>query len=557
MTTVKAPSSLSVENLLTRGYFPDRVIPPINSVGLSVAIPDILSHIRPRVVDILNRVKGAGFPRGRCVTQSVPKRKLSRRTLSIPNPLHQSILCDEIAANWPELKTFCANSAISLSAPTESTERAIQSAYDLNDQPQFRTQRSIGSRYLLKTDIARFYPSIYTHSIPWALHGKSAARSDKKYKLTGNRLDLWLRETQDKQTGGIPIGPDSSFLVGEILATALDLELSSRIPSFRGTRSIDDYCLYFATISDAEKGLAAFHEVARQFELETNDSKTEIIQLPERLEPPWKSHLRNLAIRDSGQAQATDLLTLFDHAFEYARDFPADSVLTYAAKQTLTANIAEENWAFCEALLLKAALAEPTMLSVLADIYDKYSGYVTSTDSLTTAIESICAYHAPLQQGNEVAWALWLASKMGIIISKAVGDRIAKVDDDVVALIALDLHSKGQLDSSGFTRWRANMTALNLYDNHWLLAYEALEQGWLPSRSGNDYIGSDDFFSILRTHGVRFYGAGLIETASFFEYSDDDNSSDDTDDSDGDEDLIDFEHLLEAGEDGNAESDEN
>ena len=298
----------------------------------------------------------------------------------------------------------------------------------------------MGSRYLLKTDIARFYPSIYTHSIPWALHGKAAARADKKYKLLGNRIDLWLRETQDKLTGGIPIGPDTSFLIGEILGTALDRKLQEKIPTFRGVRSIDDYYLYFRTVSEAEKGLAALHEVSREFELEINDPKTEVIQLPETLEPPWKSDLRTLVIRDSGQPQATDLLTLFDRAFDHAKNFPSDSVLTYAAKQTLSAEIAPDNWDFCEALLLKAALAEPTMLSVLIDIYDKYLSYHTDNQRLTTTIEGICAYHAPLQQGNEVAWALWLAKKMNVTISKPVGDRIAKLDDDVVALVALDLN---------------------------------------------------------------------------------------------------------------------
>jgi len=28
-------------------------------------------------------------------------------------------------------------------------------------------------KYLIKTDIKNFYPSIYTHSIPWALHDKA------------------------------------------------------------------------------------------------------------------------------------------------------------------------------------------------------------------------------------------------------------------------------------------------------------------------------------------------------------------------------------------------
>jgi hypothetical protein len=298
----------------------------------------------------------------------------------------------------------------------------------------------------------------------------------------------------------------------------LDLRLQSKINWFRGSRSIDDYYLYFWSVSDAEKGLAALHETSREFELEINDAKTEIIQLPERLEPPWKGELRNLEIRDTGSAQATDLLTLFDRAFEYAKNFPSDSVLTYAAKQTLSANIVAENWSFCEALLLKAALGEPSMLSVLVDIYDKFIGYHSSNDALTTAIGSMCAYHAPLQQGNEVAWALWLAKKMNVKIDKAVGDLIAKVDDDVVALISLDLHHAGLLDASGFPKWRSQMVASNLYENHWLLAYEAYEQGWLPSRAGNDYIGADSFFSILRQHGVRFYGAGAAPTSSFFGY---------------------------------------
>jgi hypothetical protein len=472
-------------------------------------------------IAIVNRDKGVGISRSRSVKHSVPKRKHLRRTFSIPNPLPQSILSDEIVANWGKLEAFCTQSPISLSTPKPGIDRAIVPTYGLHKQPFFRSQRSVGARYLLKTDIARYYPSIYTHSIPWALHGKANARSGKK--LYGNRIDLWLRETQDKQTGGIPIGPDTSFLIGEIIGTALDKKLLLKLPLLKGTRSYDDYYLYFSSVSEAEKGLAAFHEVQREFELEINDPKTEIVQLPESIEPQWKSELRALTINDRGQRQETDILTLFDRAFGYAMNFPSDSVLTYAAKQVLGANIASENWSFCESLLLKAAVGEPSMLSVLVDIYGKYASYHTSNDSLKRAIESICTYHAPLQQGYEVAWALWLAHEQGVKISRAVGERIAKMDDDVVALIALNLNNIGLLDAPGFAKWSEYLTDTNLYADHWLLAYEAHEQGWLPSRSGNDYVGADPFFSILRTHGVRFYGASLAPTASFFEYGEEEN----------------------------------
>jgi hypothetical protein len=517
-TTQTSSGTLSLEDIMTRGYFPDRVIPPVNALGISVALPDMLSYIQPIMLEILQK-KPNKF-RSRCVTHSVPKRKHLRRSLAIPNPLHQCMAANEIAVNWQTLHNFCAQSPLALSLPVIATDRALLPLHDLGKQPFFRAQRSVGNRYLLKTDIARFYPSVYTHSIPWALHGKVAARADKKYQLLGNRIDLWTRETQDKQTGGIPIGPDTSFLIGEVIGTALDLELHKKLPNLRGTRSIDDYYLYFQTVSEAETGLAVLHGIAKQYELEINDPKTEIIQLPDTFEPPWKSDLRGLTIRPAGQPQATDLLSLFDHAFEHAKNYPADSVLTYAAKQVLSADITEENWTFCEALLLRAALSEPTMLSVLEDIYDRFLAYHTSNQALTSAIESICSYHAPLQQGNEVSWALWLAKKMNVSISKPVGDKIAGVDDDIVALVALDLIEQSYLQTTKLGLWRSYANGANLYEDHWLLAYEAHEHGWLSTNLRSDYVASDPFFSILQSYGVRFYGAGLVPTDSYYQYSD-------------------------------------
>ncbi|QNI31212.1 RNA-directed DNA polymerase [Alloacidobacterium dinghuense] len=518
---------------MTRGYFPGRVIPPVNSLGLGTALTDMLNYVRPIASKMVQ--KKANKLRSRCVTHSIPKRKHLRRTLSIPNPFHQCMLSDEIATNWLELEEFCSKSPFSLSAPILDSTRSIDRKTPLNIQPQFRAHRSVGRRYLLKTDIARFYPSIYTHSIPWALHGKPAARKDTQYQLLGNRLDLWTRETQDKQTGRIPIGPDSSFLIGEIVGTALDLELKDRLPALRGTRNIDDYYLYFDSVSDAETGLAALHSIARQFELEINDPKTEIVQLPDILEPSWKSELRNIVIRKTPQPQATDLLNLFDRAFEHSKNFPTDNVLTYAARQVLSSDIFEENWELCEALLLKAAIAEPTMMSVLELIYDNYASYHTSNDALASALYSICYYHAPLQQGNEVSWALWLARKLNVPIPKSVADAVAKLDDDVVALVALDLLEQGNFDTDQLELWYGHMAGSSLYEDHWLLAYEAHEHGWQPTTVKKDYVAADPFFSILQTHGVRFYGDGLAATTSYMEYGEEEIEGIDPDDYDPEE----------------------
>ena len=108
-----------------------------------------------------------------------------------------------------------------------------------------RAIRSSASRYLLRADFSRFYPSLYTHALSWAIHGKDLAKQNQAdASLLGNRLDRAVRNTQDRQTLGIPVGPDTSDLMGEVLAVAIDLRLLSDVGTLAGVRYVDDYYLF-------------------------------------------------------------------------------------------------------------------------------------------------------------------------------------------------------------------------------------------------------------------------------------------------------------------------
>jgi hypothetical protein len=454
--------------------------------------------------------------------------------LAIPNPRNQAILCKEISDQWRHLQGLCEKSPISLTTPIPSVARAIEGKYDRREVATERAIRSIGARYLLQTDLARFYPSVYTHGIAWAIHGKAKARADTRHELFGNRLDLWVRETQDKQTGGIPIGPDTSFLIAEVVASRIDRDLQKMLRSpLRGTRYIDDYHLYFETLAEAEKALSGLHRVAAAYELEVNDSKTEILQVPEALEPPWKTQLRTIDIDDY---DATSAKALFDRGFELAKQYPNDSVLTYVAKK-IKVHLSSDSrlWEVCEPLLLRSCFGEPTMLPVLLDVYENQDN--RNDDRLTSLIEGLCAYHGPLYQGFEVAWSLWLAKNLGLTLSRKIGEIVSRIDDDIVALIALDLRDSGQLHIEDVTLWSSHLSKGELYSQHWLLAYEACEQGWLEPTE--DYIGSDDFFSILRMHDVRFYdrGAEWVEDYHEFGYSESNDQDEDENRESEDEDY--------------------
>ncbi|MBI1493180.1 RNA-directed DNA polymerase [Halocynthiibacter styelae] len=71
------------------------------------------------------------------------------------------------------------------------------------------------SDWLVRTDITRFYPSIYTHSIPWAAYGKERVKSGMGcYKGSFvDQMDVLVRACNRNRTIGIPIGPETSRIV--------------------------------------------------------------------------------------------------------------------------------------------------------------------------------------------------------------------------------------------------------------------------------------------------------------------------------------------------------
>ena len=303
----------SAHDLLARGLFHDRVIPPISSLKLELVIDDVLSFARQE----MNKTPAARR-RSRLVRHSVPKMKHLRRHFGIPNPYSQSMLCIAVTDNWQRLDNLCKKSSISLSRPIASVRRAVGSEHSRRVDGVRRAQASVGRRFMLKTDIAAFNPSIYTRSIPWSIHGKEVARSKRAKNWYGNQLDTSMCETQDRQIGGIPIGPDTSFLIAEVIASRMDAMLERIMKQkLRGVRYIDDYSLYFRTRSEAERALAALYGVTQAFELQISGPKTEIIEIPEAIELEWKTELR--LIRFPSDGRATGLKAFFDRGCYLAK----------------------------------------------------------------------------------------------------------------------------------------------------------------------------------------------------------------------------------------------
>ncbi|MNP23021.1 hypothetical protein D3C76_1157130 [compost metagenome] len=138
--------------------------------------------------------KGAKVPRApiaKLETFSVARAGLLRRITSITNPISQTYLAVHIAENWANLLSHYRQSKLSKSKPRflKGGSRAanIPSMQILYDS---KIAMSAGYRFMLRTDISRFFPTIYTHSVPWALHGK--AISKKIQSQLQNTSEIYL-----------------------------------------------------------------------------------------------------------------------------------------------------------------------------------------------------------------------------------------------------------------------------------------------------------------------------------------------------------------------------
>jgi hypothetical protein len=505
MTTLSA--------LLTRGYFPKELPPPFYTDDFSNKVVSNLSTLpssftSPRDPQTAKSINHSWMRVGKL-----------RRQLNLPNPIFYFGLCREIENNWTTIDQIVQQSSVSKSTPIPGPVqgRAVITRNSHKELLDFRVRVRANSRYILNTDISRFYPSIYTHSIAWAIHSKAIAKSQKNnHALLGNALDKWVRNGQDGQTMGIPIGPDTSLVIAEILLTDVDKTLMGYFPKLNGFRHVDDYELGFFTLSEAEEALAVLQEALRGYELDLGPGKTQIREAPVPLESEWTPFLRDFKIRATGVGQRSDLSHYFDQAFKYAMGSDRDSVLNYALARFGYFNCDQVNWPFLQNLLFQCLTVEPsTLLKVFSILFDfRAKGFAIDQNIFDEILNFIICNHSLLGHSSEVAWSLWALIVFNIPLSPEAARNVSKMNDSIIALLALDAQQRGLITFGlDLTNWSAYMDTDELYGEHWLLSYEANKKGWLPSINGQDHVMIDPNFSLLKNLGVEFYNSSRVLSA--------------------------------------------
>lgn len=496
----------TLHDLLSRGYFP-RELPPTFT---TIPFADLIKSTKNLPADYA-RPNKTSQNRAQLIKHDIPNLKLRRRIAGIPNPLFYFFLCDTVVSYWSDIQRHYTKSQLSRSKPKfnpNSLGRPILRSHSENELTDERLFIRSRSKYLLKTDITRFYPSVYTHSIPWALHTKPTAKQHTKPipQYFGNILDRDARNLQDGQTIGIPIGPDTSLIIAEIVLTAFDEQLAARLPQLLGFRYVDDFELGFKTYGEAEEALAVIRELLKDFELEINHTKTMIVETPLELNPTWIGELRNHQFRDN-KGQRSDILAYIDKAVYLARLHPTEHVLKYAAKRLGSLNPFTENWVLIQDFLLECLIAETnTFYAVLSVLQNYHKNYPIDRAQMEHAMNFHIQQSCSLSQTNEVCWALWAILYWDLQLETNSVKILAQMEDSVIALMTLHAEQK-QLITPGTlnkAKWEAIVQNPDeLYGSQWLLAYEANYKGWLKFTTDN--VSNDPNFAFLKSNGVFFY----------------------------------------------------
>ena len=500
-----------VKRLLEVGYLPSQLPPTFTTRDLAA---DHAVYYQAWIA--LQKKPKKGQPvvpkaeSGKPEAFSVARVGHQRRVTSIPNPITQTYLATHVQTHWCSFVKRYRQSRLSASHPRFLHQGAravsIPSMQMLYGE---KVARSAGFRDMLRTDVSRFFPTIYTHSVPWAFHGKVASKADKDPAGAnfGNLLDLALRQGQDGQTIGLPIGPDTSHLIAEVIATAIDVELRDRLGAWpSGFRYVDDYFLFFATKSAAEEALAALVRVLKQYELQINFEKTHTCHVIEITEDYWTHQLRNFDIGSGRRRQISDV----NHFFELAKDLASknadESVMVYALKRLSSTVVRKEGWDAFEAHLCHVALAYSNTLQTVAKLLSTYAhlAYPLNKPRIERLVNALIEDHAPLDHHSEVAWCLWMCKDLDLQLHAGNIDCVADMHSSVCALLLLDLAHAGKLAKPlNLAYWKSFENSAALHGELWLLSYEAGVRGWAGFSAA--HIKANPYFEVLRHANVRFY----------------------------------------------------
>lgn len=411
------------------------------------------------------------------------------REIGIPTPMSYQQLCNCIKDNWPQLCNHffqCTNnqeykvSKIHLRKMAKSPMIFKMNYDNWKEDGNPELDLLIGSKFLIHADISKCFPSIYSHSLPWALVGKSNAKltaGSKCKSLWYNQIDHFVQNCKYGETHGLLIGPHTSNLLGEVILSAVDKELCSK--KWKYTRHIDDYTCYVESFEKAHLFLIDLNAELRKFDLSINDKKTEISLLPKALTEQWIRQIRNTKSFFRGDKfDYISAQSFFDSAIELMQKNNENSaILNYAIKSLPVDAMTNQAKKICIKTIFHLCLLYPYLVQIIDEfVFQKFNVDHREIEKFSNILFD---QEIKAKNFDAVCYALFFASKYDFLINNLKAQDAIDSESCIFKLLSF-LYFKKNNNTSERAVLRNHATEVKKnkedFDRNWLFVYEVLPQ---------------------------------------------------------------------------------
>lgn len=439
------------------------------------------------------------------------------RPLGIPNPFGYQRLCQCLQENWMKIiehfKEQTKGDAFKTSRIHIRKLTDKSTLFEMN-YDNWKTDGSpeidllVGKSWVVKADISNCFPSMYSHSLPWALVGKPIAKETSKKKTWFNDIDHFTQNLKNGETHGFIIGPHVSNLLAEIILTTIDHELRK---NWDYTRRIDDYTCYVDTYEKTELFLSALNKQLRHYDLLLNHNKTEILELPIASGEHWRWKIFSINLTRKIKNDEGEEIEIVD--FNHTRLFMDTiielmenndmnaAILNYALQILVSHELTSSAKNYCIKTIMHYALIFPYLVPLL----DKFLfiPLKVKKEDIKRYSNQIFTASLKINHYEGLGYAIYFALKYNFTL-ETITSEIAIASEDCVFMLLSYLYYKKKEDKKAIQSLRRHAKTLasnkDDFDRYWLFNYEILSQSelkheWKPmKKAGVTFLKNEAIF---------------------------------------------------------------
>ena len=375
------------------------------------------------------------------------------------------------------------------------------------------------NRYEIRLDINSFFDNIYTHTIPWAIHGISVAKKKKNDRtLLGNQLDKHIRSMNYDQTNGILVGNALSRIVSEIILCTIDSQIHEQFPDVSCCRFVDDYYIYTKHSTQVQEIIAFIRGCLSKYELNFNESKLQINESPFLYGKPWIEQVKQYI-----HLQPDVFLSKLIMEYNTYKDI---AIIKYGLTVIAQCRYTVTSWPAMQSRLINLWVRFPSLSDRILPILWK-NKTLLKMRGFKAAIYSVIDEALLLNREQELIWAVWFIKVFNIQISQDYMIRVLQSSNELAIIIILDIICSS--DAKNKPKIMQQRRSLRdeliaediddkgesntlMWTSHWLLAYEATRMKWLnlPNEDPFEFARKNTFFRELLLKSVKFYNPQFI-----------------------------------------------